>query len=405
MWCPATLLALLFFQQPNPQAEGIKALEEQRYDAAIQVFSKAVEGDPKDYGARFHLALAYSLLNRDAEAIPEYQKVLELKPGLYEAELNLGMLLLRQKKPLEALPQLESASTKKTQEFRPAFYAGEAALAGGDVQKAEKYYKIAAGIDPKSAGAELGLARALAKQGRLEEAAPHFVKAAELDPGFQDALLELASLHEERKQTAQAIAIYRKFPEHAAARERLGELLLDSGDAAGAIPHLEFAVRDAPTAANRVALANAYVLNKEPEKSMPLLEQAIKSEPGDLDLRMAYARVLRDRKDYKAAAKEFYIVARAKPESAEAWSDLAAMLILLENYGPALAALDKVRELGAETPAHFFFRAIILDKHRQYEPALESYEKFLALSEGKSPDEEFKARQRIRAIKKELEKR
>jgi hypothetical protein len=40
-----------------------------------------------------------------------------------------------------------------------------------------------------------------------------------------------------------------------------------------------------------------------------------------------------------------------------------------------------------------------------YGPALESYEKFLAASEGKNPDEEFKARQRIRIIRKELARR
>jgi hypothetical protein len=54
---------------------------------------------------------------------------------------------------------------------------------------------------------------------------------------------------------------------------------------------------------------------------------------------------------------------------------------------------------------HHFFRAIILDKGKLYEPALASYEKFLAMSDGKNPDEEFKARQRVRIIKKDLSRR
>ena len=81
------------------------------------------------------------------------------------------------------------------------------------------------------------------------------------------------------------------------------------------------------------------------------------------------------------------------------------MLILMENYPQALAALDRVRALGAETAAHHFFRAIILDKSKLYEPALASYEKFLSMSDGKNPKEEFKARQRVRIIKKELSRR
>jgi hypothetical protein len=64
-----------------------------------------------------------------------------------------------------------------------------------------------------------------------------------------------------------------------------------------------------------------------------------------------------------------------------------------------------VKGLNAEKPGHYYLRAIVLDKHQMLEPALESYEKFLASSEGKYPDEEFKARQRVRIIKKELTKR
>ena len=69
-----------------------------------------------------------------------------------------------------------------------------------------------------------------------------------------------------------------------------------------------------------------------------------------------------------------------------------------------IAALDRVKALGGETPAHFFLRAIMLDKTKQYKPALENYQKFLASAGGKYPDEEFQARQRVRIIEKELSK-
>src|SRR5262245_57771181 len=138
----ATLLALAFFQKSDLQSEGIKALEEQRYDAAAQSFAKAAEADPKDYSAWFHLALAQSMLNRDSEAIANYRKVLELKPGLYEAELNLGILLLRNKQPGDALPLLESAAGKK-KEFRPVYHAAEASLQAGQLEKAETLFKAA----------------------------------------------------------------------------------------------------------------------------------------------------------------------------------------------------------------------------------------------------------------------
>ncbi len=382
----------------------MKALEAQKYEDAAQLFAKAVESDPKDYAAHFHLALSYSLLHRDDQSIAEYQKVLELKPELPEAELNLGIVLLRQKRAADALPHLRLAAEKK-KEFRSVFYYGEALYATQAFAEAEAQYKAAAELDSKSADAQLGWGRAQAHQDHLSDANEHYRKAVEMDASLKDALLELAAMYEARKQPAGAIAIYELFPENPGARERLGELLLESGKPADAIPHLEAAVAKSPTAANRLALATAFLRTRQLDKAAPVLEQAVGSEPSNLELRMMYGRLLRDQKKYADAARQFFEATRIQADSRDAWSELAAMLILLENYPQALAALDRLKALGVDTPAQYYFRAIILDKTRQFKPALESYEKFLAMSQGQNPNEEFQARQRIRVIQKELSRR
>src|SRR5207344_2810985 len=132
-----------------------------------QAFSKAIESDARDYFAHFNLAMAYTLLHKDSEAAAEYRKTLELKPALYEAELNGGIVLLRQKNPAEALPLLEDAARQKPGEFRPRYYLAESQLQTGDYGKAEESYKLATALDAKSAGAQLGMAQALVQQGKL----------------------------------------------------------------------------------------------------------------------------------------------------------------------------------------------------------------------------------------------
>jgi tetratricopeptide (TPR) repeat protein len=74
------------------------------------------------------------------------------------------------------------------------------------------------------------------------------------------------------------------------------------------------------------------------------------------------------------------------------------------DYQQSLAALERARELGQDTAGNWFFRAIMLDKLKQVKPALEAYQKFLALSNGQNPNQEFQARQRSRWLKKELDK-
>ncbi len=408
MWAATTALALCLSQSApaaDPIGEGRKALEAGQYASAAEWFEKAVAADPKDYVSLFHLALAQSLMGKDAEAIVGYRKVLELQPGLFQAQLNLGMVLVRAKRPAEAAPLFEQAAAQKPQDYRPRLYLGDAELASGQPAKAEESYKAAIEANAKSGAAELGLAKAMAEQGRLDDADPHFRHAVELDGALKPALLELAVLYEKAGRREQAISIYGQFPENVAARERLGELLVEADRPAEAIPHLEWAVAHSPTAANRLSLAMAYKKNKQPEKEMPLIEQAVEAEPGNLDLRLAYGRELRDQRKFAQAAHEFALIVEAQPRNVQGWQELVAMLVSLEQYPQALAALDRIRALGAEQPAHLYLRAIVQDHEHDRKNAVESYRQFLAASQGKSPNEEFKARQRIHILELELGKR
>ena len=110
----------------------------------------------------------------------------ELKPGLYEAELNLGIVLVRNKQFAEAVAPLDAASGQKPKEFRPHYYWGEALLGTGQFAQAATVLEGAAGLDPKSAAVELAWGRALVGDQKLDDAAAHFRKAAELDAKYRD---------------------------------------------------------------------------------------------------------------------------------------------------------------------------------------------------------------------------
>jgi tetratricopeptide (TPR) repeat protein len=398
MW----FLALAFLaQSADFDSQGLKALDERRYDDAAALFSKAIAQDPKDYGAHFNLGLTYSLLNRDADAIREYRTVLELRPGLYEADLNLGLSLIRTKEAAEAVSHLTSAAGQKPKEVRPHLYLGDAYFALGKFAEAEAAYRAALELDSSSAPAELGLGRSLARQAKPADAEPHYRKAILDQASYKDALLELAATYENRRQAPEAIAIYREFPTNPGAQERLGALLLETGHAADAIQPLEAAVAASPTPANRLALAQAYVQDKQIAKAEPLAAQAVAAAPSDIELRMFYGRLLRDQRKFPAAAAQFLAVGQAKPDSVEAWTELSGVYMAAEQYPQALEALDRIRALGAESNALVFIRAVAYDHLHQVKDAWENYTKFLLASHGEHPDQEFQARQRARILGRE----
>jgi len=403
MWAIAAVL--FFLQAADYSSEGMKALEAGKYDAAEQAFQKAIAADPKDFTAHFNLALAYGFEHKDADGIAEYKKTLELRPKLYEAELNGGILLLRQKNPAEALPLFQDAVAQKPKEYRPRYYLAECRLQTGDAVTAEQDYRAALELNPKSAAAELGQAHALVRLEKLPDAAPHFRQAAQLDPSYRDSLLELADLYEKNKQPEEALAIFREFPDNPAVQEHIGSLLLAGNKYADAIPRLEAAYTKDPTPANRVALAMAYLFANQLDKALPLFEQAVAAEPSNFDLRMAYARALRDHKQYPAAANQFYAALKLKPDDKVVWRDLGLMLYLAKDYPHALDALDKARQLGEDTAGVAFVRAAMLDEMKMLKPALDSYRHFLELSQGKNENQEWQARQRAKLLERELEKR
>ncbi len=236
------------------------------------------------------------------------------------------------------------------------------------------------------------------------EAAQHYRSAAALDPSLKSYLLELAQSYEEKKEFEPALAIYREFPENPGALERVGVLSLRLGQSKEAIATLETIVSSSPTIATRMALAQAYVDQKALPQAEAQLAQVVASEKQNFDIRMFYARVLRDDHKTQDAAREFREATRIRPDASDAWSELAGMLILNEQYPDAIVALDEVKELGAEKPGHMFFRATTLEHLNRKKEALEYYQRFLEASQT-NPDQEFQARQRVLALQRELGKR
>lgn len=398
----ALLAVLLFAPQQDPLAEGLRALDQNQPAAAEPLLRQAVQADANDFSAHFNLALALSLQQKDAEAIRELRKTLELKPGLYQADSNLGTLLLRNHRAPEALPVLKEAVALKPKEPRVNLLYAQALYETGDLLQAGQFYSTAVELDPKSAAAQSGLARTFLKESKLPEAAEHFRAAAALDPRYKDGLLEVANEFEKSKMAAEAVAIYREFPENAAARERVERLLLDSGNFAAAIPGLEAAVKASPSTANRLALADAYKMNKQLPQAIEQLQLAVASDPANYDVRMYLGRELRDQRQFVPAAQQFAAAAKLRPDAVKAWNELAAVLVVNEDYAGGLAALDHVRALGKEVPGDLYYRAISLEKLRQPKPAMDAYRQFLATDGGKMPDQEFLARQRVRIIENEL---
>lgn len=374
MWLTTFGLCLALAQAPpstpaDPSAEAMKQLDAGHPEVAVQLLRPVVEKEPDNVQARFNLALALSLSGDRPAAIEQYKKILAQQPEIYEVQLNLGQLLIDEKRYEEAIPVLERAAAKKEKESKPVYY----------------------------------WARALAGKEQWKEAAAQMARAVQLGP--DDAMkLELADLYERAGMKSEALDVYRSLPNNPTAQQRQSAIAIASGDAPTAIAALEAELKTKPSVDAALALATAYLDAKQTEKSQAAALEAVRLDPKNVNARLFLGRLLRDQKRYPEAAQQFYEATKIQSDSLPAWKEFSAMLVVMNQHEGAVKALDRVRALGGETPAYFYLRAISLDALKVYPEALESYEKFLAGSTGQNPDEEFKARQRVRIIKKTLHK-
>lgn len=149
-----------------------------------------------------------------AEALPHFEKALELWPDYMEAHYNLGILL----------------------------------LAEGKMDDAIQHFQKALQLSPDDPQAAFGLGSALCLRGRNEEGVQEFQKALSLDPGYVEASNHLGRALTTLGRTEEAIGVYRKAIEGAPSDPELhvglaATLLQTTGPVTAAEEELRTAIR------------------------------------------------------------------------------------------------------------------------------------------------------------------
>ena len=161
---------------------GLAAMNAGNTRAAIPLFERAVELDPRHKQAWNDLGLSYLRVGKNDEAASAFQKQLEINPADEHANDYLGLAFERQQKFAEA-----AAAFRKQTSLDPLDAAAHAAL--GDLLLAQHDYVQAAPeldkatiLSPENAELRVSLGRAYLNTGEKEKALAAFEKAAALSP-------------------------------------------------------------------------------------------------------------------------------------------------------------------------------------------------------------------------------
>jgi tetratricopeptide (TPR) repeat protein len=130
----------------------------------------------------YNLGYVLEQLERPAEAQRQYERALEVNPGLASAHNNLGTALARQGRFAEAIAHLTEVVRLEPASAGAHNNLGAVFLQQRQLDVASRHFRAALELDPDHADAHANLGAVLAQQGLFDEAIRHFDEALRIDP-------------------------------------------------------------------------------------------------------------------------------------------------------------------------------------------------------------------------------
>lgn len=403
-------------EQPAPSAvqKAEVAIEKADFATAEALLQRAVADTPKDDRAWYYLGYVYSATERREKAAEAYRKAVDANPKFFEATLNLGLAMASAGDASSAARYLRTATTLKPDSnpneghYRAWFALGRL-LRPSDPAGAADALRRAAELQSNKPETYLELGQLLEQQKDYAGAEKAFQQAATLDPGSGNALAGLTNVYMSTNRLADAEGSLRRLvalnPQNATAHLQLGRVLRaqnKSEEAAGEFAAAQQLAPNDPDVLRELA-AQQLKARKFAEAEMSF-RALVQQNPKDPELHFGLASSLLNQLKNAEAQQEYLKVVQLKPDWGDAYGELAVAANGNKDYMMVLKALAARGKFMEETPGTYFLRATAFDHLRDFKQASENYKQFLAIANGRFPDQEWQARHRLIAIDPEKKK-
>ncbi len=239
-----------------------------------------------NYVAHFNLGNVLRQEGKMDEAIPHYQKAVQIRPDYSQAHNNLGKALLLKGKVDEAISHLQQALQIRSDYPETRVNLGEALFRKGKVDEAIVQYQIALQINPGYADGYFGLGIAFLQEGRVDEAIGPFQRVLQINPNNADAHANLGNILMQKGEVDEAITHFEKAlqirPNYAQAHNNLGNILMQKGEVDEAISRFQKAVQIRPNYAQaHNNLGNAFLQKGNMTEAIAHFQQVLQIEPNN----------------------------------------------------------------------------------------------------------------------------
>ena len=264
--------------------------------------------DPGMPEAHYTLGMIYKEEGRMDDAISEFKEATKIDPQYSEAFAGLGVAQMQQNQLADAISSFKTACTLNTGNSTAHYGLGTCYLKQGQYDDAIKELNTSLYQNPNSAPARLSIGQAYVAQGNTVAGVKELQESIRIKPENPDAYLGIADIREARGDLEHSIAELRSglelMPSNPAIHGRIADESLRLEKLDDAIKEYKTVLDGDPqNAAAAKGLTRAYYMkaNKEAtgaffvsnefESAKGLIDNAVKMNPNDMELRLAQAKL------------------------------------------------------------------------------------------------------------------
>jgi tetratricopeptide (TPR) repeat protein len=399
---------------------------EMRAERAEAEATQKLTANPKDAEALNSRALARMRLDRYGEAHEDLRRAISLKPSSAEYHANLGYVLFKMGKPVEAIDAERAALKLDDNSFTAHYQLGRFLLLTGDAKvltEVAAHLRRALEIDPRRSEVRFDLLtayrglgdqpNAIAQLNLLQDARPADPRVNYADAllasdrgdlnaainSFREALRLDPLLHGARQDLGLAYIKLNRWPE---AVDTFAELVRHRSDSVEAAYFHALALynagrsRDAERESRRAlrldaGAAAAHTLlgiilasrGGADAEAVDSLTQAIALDPNSFDAQFYLGRVQYASYDFQGAVKSFRLAVKLNPRHAEARFFLGTTLEVTGEAETALAEYQELIKLSPESAFGLTGLGALLVKQGKMDEAIAALKRAIVLN-GKS---------------------
>ena len=216
-------------------------------------------------------------------------------------------------------------------------------------------------LQPDNLEAHQVSAALLMREGKVDEALPHLERVLSADPqnGHNSYMLITSLLSKEKDKQAsleameKLLATRRHDPEALYAYAHLAMLVGSLDKAESAIKEVIDQLPNWSEA--HILRANILIRQGQNERALSLMQETLQNYPGDVAIRLFYARRLVDERRYEQAREQFSVLLDYKPDAPEALFAMGLLNLQTQRPAEAQRNFERLVELGQRVAeAHYY---------------------------------------------------